>query len=392
MSSSDDGTEMSSDDYDFSNNGDHLNNHVINNKYLLLKKIGYGSFSSVWFVLNWQDKKYYAMKIYNDEDYEEGIGEIRILKNIKKLDCKYLMTMIDYFIYETKTIKKDKDLKLRHPCIVFELMVGSLYELGKFHYNKEGIPIKIIDKIYPQIMEGIKTLHEKMEIIHADIKPENILIRGYSHEIEQYIKYINSLDLNILLEEKKSYQLVCEYINKRLDMINIDDQEYINQKYLDNIEICITDFGSIIPNKKFSTDEIQTRYYRAPEILLQLKHGFPCDIWAIGCMLFELITGLILFDPDKDDIRDRDYCHILLIVNNIGKIPKYMIDSSPVKRLYFQKYKLKFDEFEGVSNYIVSKLKEKIKDSILEKKYIEIILNMLVIEPNKRNFKYCYQD
>jgi hypothetical protein len=69
-----------------------------------------------------------------------------------------------------------------------------------------------------------------------------------------------------------------------------------------------------------------------------------------------------------------------------------MIDSSPVKRLYFQKYKLKFDEFEGVSNYIVSKLKEKIKDSILEKKYIEIILNMLVIEPNKRNFKYCYQD
>jgi serine/threonine-protein kinase SRPK3 len=389
--SNEDSEEMSSDDIDFSTNGDHLTNKVLNNRYLLLKKIGYGSFSSVWLTMDWNDKKYYALKIYNDDDYEEGIGEIKILKIIKKLGSKYLMSMIDYFIYEIKInrknnkTKKEELIKNRHPCIVFELMAGSLYDVGKYHYEKNGIPIELIEKIYPQITEGILLLHKKLEIIHGDIKPENILVKGYSYEIAQYINCVNELHLDLLYNEVKSLEELCKYSSDKIDNLEINDDIFIEQKYLDNIEICITDFGSTIHRKNFSSDEIQTRYYRSPEILLQLKHGYPCDIWAIGCMLFEIITGKILFNPEKDDIRDRDYHHLLLITKYIGRIPKFMIDSSPKKREYYLKYNLKHDQNVVQEKYILNELSKKISDQNKLNSFVNLIMNILNIEINKRN-------
>jgi serine/threonine-protein kinase SRPK3 len=367
--------EISSDEFDYSKNGDHLINSVIRNRYLLLKKIGYGSFSSVWFIYDFEYQQYYAMKIYNDEDYDEGILEIKTLKLLNNLKTNYVMKMKDYFIYEIKHEKK----KLRHPCIIMELMVGSLYELLKYQYNKEGIPIEICEKIIPQILEGIKEIHS-LEIIHADIKPENILICGYSCLIKEYIRIIKELNIHDMKMTKKE---ICEYISKKITDIKIIENKFIDYEYLNNIEIRIIDFGSIIHKKNFSNDEIQTRYYRSPEIILHLKHGYPCDMWAIGCLIFELITGKILFDPDKDDIRDRDYCHLYLIAVYIGKIPRYMIDKSPIKKRFFKNNKFKFDDNIIKENFIKTELEKKLKIEYIEK-YYKLIFECLVIDIYKR--------
>jgi serine/threonine-protein kinase SRPK3 len=372
--------EYSSDECDYSKNGDHLINSVLKSRYLLLKKIGYGSFSSVWFIYDWEEQKYYAMKIYNDIDYDEGLIEIKTLKMINKLNTPYLMKMKEYFIYQTKKGNK----KLRHPCIIMELMVGSLYELLKYQYNKEGIPINIIEKIVPQILEGIKNIHS-LEIIHGDIKPENILIKGYRKEINEYINIIKDLNIHKLNKTKSE---ICIYLNKLFTNINCNNENFIDEEYLNNIEIRITDFGSIIHKKNFSTEEIQTRYYRAPEILLSLKHGFPCDIWALGCLFFELITGKILFDPDKDEIRNRDYCHIFLIASYLGNFPKYMIDNSPLKKDFFKKYKFKHDELIK-EDFIKNEIEKKIKDSDIIKKYLNLIFSMLEISISKRYKFIC---
>jgi serine/threonine-protein kinase SRPK3 len=369
--------EYSSDECDYSKNGDHLQNNVLKDRYLLLKKIGYGSFSSVWFVYDWVEENFYAIKIYNDEDYDEGIHEIKTLKLINNLKSIYIMRMRDYFIFDIKIGKK----KYRHPCIILDLMACSLYELLKNKYNKEGMPISVIDKIYPQILESINEIHS-LQIIHADIKPENILIKGYNYEIEQYINFIKNLEIKKILKPKVE---VCVYVNNLLNKININNIDFINQKYIDNIEICLTDFGSIIHKKKFSNEEIQTRYYRSPEIILGLKHSYPCDIWAFGCLLFELITGKILFDPDKDNIRDRNYCHLFLISSYIGKIPKYMIDNSPYKRKYYNRYKFKYDNLLESDAFIDIELNKKVSDQIKLQLYKNLIKTMLSIDPSKRN-------
>ena len=105
----------------------------------------------------------------------------------------------------------------------------------------------------------------------------------------------------------------------------------------------------------------------------------------MGCLLYELITGKILFDPDKDKERTRDYNHILLINQYIGKIPRTMIDNSPVKRDYYLKNKLKFDEKINSYDIIVEELAKKIKDISMCNKYIRLIKEMLFIDSYKRN-------
>ena len=88
---------------------------------------------------------------------------------------------------------------------------------------------------------------------------------------------------------------------------NIND---IDQKYLENCKIFLTDFGSNMKICNLEDDEIQTRYYRAPEVILGVNYNEKIDIWSIGCMIYELYTGEILFDPDKDKDFSRDFHHL----------------------------------------------------------------------------------
>jgi serine/threonine protein kinase len=66
---------------------------------MLLYKIGYGSFSSVWLTYNIEDNKFYAMKIQTPDDYEEGLEELKIYEIISKI-CKQNKRRI--FRYKSK--------------------------------------------------------------------------------------------------------------------------------------------------------------------------------------------------------------------------------------------------------------------------------------------------
>ena len=118
---------------------------------------------------------------------------------------------------------------------------------------------------------------------------------------------------------------------------NIND---IDHKYLENCKILLTDFGSNMKFSDLDDDEIQTRYYRAPEVILGLKYNEKIDIWSIGCMIYELYTGEILFDPDKDKDFSRDFHHLFLIEEICGEFPKNMIKKSPRNKEFFKNYKL----------------------------------------------------
>ena len=84
----------------------------------------------------------------------------------------------------------------------------------------------------------------------------------------------------------------------------------------------LTDFG--LTEKNGSRHHtIQTRYYRSPEIILGLPYNNKCDIWALGCTLYELIVGKILFDIEHDkDIEkyDRDLINTKLLIEKMGII------------------------------------------------------------------------
>ena len=82
-------------------------------------------------------------------------------------------------------------------------------------------------------------------------------------------------------------------------------------KVLEDIQVKLTDFGTILNiYKNKENEEIQTRYYRAPEVILGLTHNEKVDIWSIGCVVIELLLNKMLFNPDKNEEFDRDFHHL----------------------------------------------------------------------------------
>lgn len=57
----------------------------------------------------------------------------------------------------------------------------------------------------------------------------------------------------------------------------------------------LIDFGSTTFDDEHHSTIVSTRHYRAPEVILQLGWSHPCDVWSIGCIIFELYTGFTLF-------------------------------------------------------------------------------------------------
>ena len=97
----------------------------------------------------------------------------------------------------------------------------------------------------------------------------------------------------------------------------------------DNISIKIADLGNATYTNEHFTNQIQTRQYRSPEIILKYKSwGSSTDLWSIGCIIFELITGDFLFDPHDGKCFDKDEDHLAQIVELLGHFPldEYLVD------------------------------------------------------------------
>jgi len=350
--------DSDSSNIDYSKNGNELIGDVINNQYMLLYKIGYGSFSSVWLTYDIVNDQFFAIKIQTPDDYDEGMRELEIYEKISKI-CKEnknidtMMTLKNSFI-----LKKDEE---KYICMVMDLMAGSLYDIIKTDKYSEGIPEESVNKVETQLMDSLKLLH-KVGIIHTDIKPENILICGINKKYQTIIDKFKKLKLkqkfddNIgeikakyNLKNKKHKQkfkqdkyLILLEINKFIHEI-IDFESVLDDRTSDlftedqvlNIKIKLADFGSIQYEKELKKDnwypEVTTRYYRHPKVILGLSYDRSIDIHSANTTLYEIKTGKIKYNPDllKDDDTENnyssDYYHILLLMKDGLIKPEWLL-------------------------------------------------------------------
>ena len=409
-SMSDSASESS--EYADCNIGNELVGEIVGNRYILLHKIGSGAFASVWFAyyINDPSKKfYYAIKVQLPEDYSSGLDEISFLTKIKSKNNDKLSYLYERFEYHNNS---DDDPMI---CMVFDLLACSSYQLIRRGKYSDGLPENTVLDITKQLLEGLKDIHE-MNIIHTDIKPENLLIKGLH---ENTIKWINEYDKinisqiynEILAKEKneskislkneknlkrikdKSRQLLKEIMLKNINQIgslttgeNISSFEIIADNNIDNIEIVISDYGTAYKNNEVELGlEIQTRYYRAPEIILGCYCDNKCDIWSIGCTIYELFTGEILFDPSKDSKFDRDVHHIYWIIEIIDDIPLWMIKKTYDKNKFFDKnnkLKVKSPDPWRIRDILQEKEKDLNNPNII--KLLNIIQKCLIIDPKIR--------
>jgi len=103
------------------------------------------------------------------------------------------------------------------------------------------------------------------------------------------------------------------------------------------IVVKVVDLGNACWRKEHFSEDIQTRQYRAPEVILRAGYDTPADIWSLACCVFELATGDVLFDPKSGKDYDRDEDHLALMIELLGKFPKSFAMSGKYSKKFFNK-------------------------------------------------------
>ena len=321
----------------------------LNDKYILIDKIGVGSCSAVWLALNIKDTQLYAIKILHVDEYDSSEDEINILKEITSKNCKYLVNMVEYFSIKNPIFDEYNNL-----CIVMELYICSTYQLLKNEYP-DGFNTAISNKIILDTLLGLKELNN-LGYIHTDIKPENILIKGLNiifaklniiikndtyviNLIQDIVNYeINKSSCSFFYtktsEKKELLITLSKFLMNKFKLIcnehTTDEyQDTTDNIYLPNyytktfnsiidctpieLDYVLADFGLLKKVNGINNDEIQTRYYRSPEVLLGCNWYKNVDIWSISCVYYELLTNSVIFNPEATDEFSIDINHLIEI-------------------------------------------------------------------------------
>jgi serine/threonine protein kinase len=370
------------------------------NKYNVINEIGKGADAIVWLGYNVEDSKFYAIKVNEPNEYKKGLEEFKFLKRLpeKSLVFNHLK---ESFI-EQRGNKK-------YACGVFELQTGNLDSLLRKSEIEDGLPVSVVKKMMYQLLISIKYLHQKLKVYHADIKTDNILLKGqnnydkiiieqYSSQkfIEKYIeskkqfwlgkgKSLESIDKMKPEDKRKVREVVHKHICEKLEYPDKSEKYKINQELISNCNVTLSDFGAYCKEDEHYETEFGTRYYRAPEIILMGETSFAVDIWATGCVFYELLTGRILFDPEKDSKHSRDEYHLWWINSYCGDFPIGFLKKTKYWKKYFDSScKLNNMKTPYNSENALKKLLQKYNVSEEVEVIVDLIKGMLEISPSKR--------
>ncbi|KAH4018474.1 hypothetical protein HBH98_059240 [Parastagonospora nodorum] len=376
-------------------------------KYTIVRKLGWGHFSTVWLSRDNATGKHVALKVVRSAAHytETALDEIKLLKKVVDANEKHpgrahVVSLLDSFNH--------KGPNGVHVCMVFEVLGENLLGLIK-RWNHRGIPMPLVKQITKQVLLGLDYLHRECGIIHTDLKPENVLIE--IGDVEQIVKtYVkddtkkdkddnnrngrrrrrtlitgsqplpsplnasfNQADLqhfpgmggpqslnkvvnentatsssasNLSMAERlglkpaasdddiqKQREKTADLLTKEVSGISLDkntntssksDIEQAAEAAFETISVKIADLGNACWVGHHFTNDIQTRQYRSPEVILGSKWGASTDVWSMAAMTFELITGDYLFDPQSGTKYGKDDDHIAQIIELLGTFPKQL--------------------------------------------------------------------
>ena len=297
---------------------------------------------------------------------EAAEDEIRLLDRVveKSVDCPScpVVKLLDHFYVRGPNGK--------HVCMIFEVLGANLLKVIK-HFDYMGLPIPLVKLIVKQVLEGLKLLHEDCGIIHTDLKPENILLSLSKSELDSITETLNCAAKNALSSSIEGIEKIrlsnqsptipaSETTNSSISRTREYSFEMLNApEQYKNLKVKIADLGNGCWIHRHFTNDIQTRQYRCPEVILGLPYDTSADIWSCACLIFELITGDFLFEPRTGRRYDKNEDHIAQMIELLGKVPKRMIQQGKYSdEIFNRKYELR--HIRNLDNWpLASVLQEK---------------------------------
>uniref|UniRef100_A0AAY5JW90 Serine/threonine-protein kinase PRP4 homolog n=1 Tax=Esox lucius TaxID=8010 RepID=A0AAY5JW90_ESOLU len=209
-----------------------------------------------------------AVKIIRNNELMQktGLKELEFLKRLNDADPDdkfHCLRLFRHFYHK------------QHLCLVFEPLSMNLREVLKKYGKDVGLHIKAVRSYTQQLFLALKLL-KRCNILHADIKPDNILVN-----------------------ESKTILKLCDFGSAS----HVADNDI--------------------------TPYLVSRFYRAPEIIIGKPYDYSIDMWSVGCTLYELYTGKILFPGSSNN-------HMIKLAMDLkGKMPNKMIRKGLFKDQHF---------------------------------------------------------
>ena len=279
------------------------------NKYEVLGIVGEGAYGIVYKCLNKETNKYVAVKKFKETH------DKLVQKTMKRE-----LAMLQLLRHENVVEFQESFVSKGNFFLVFEYVEKNLLEV--LEESPHGLSPKLIRSLVYQMCKAVSYLH-KNNMIHRDVKPENLLI-----------------DENFNLK-------LCDFGFARKVKLN---------KNNNNIDTM--------------TDYVATRWYRSPELLLSGGiYGPEVDYWAIGCIMGELADGNPMF-PGEDEVDQLD-----CIIKILGNLPENLVNMYYENPIYNGKDLFKIKKPETL---------EKRYMGILSPTAIDFMKGLLELDPSKR--------
>jgi serine/threonine protein kinase len=196
--------------------------------------------------------------------------------------------------------------------MVFELLSVSVFDFLKENEFKP-FPQRHVQAFARQLFKSVAFLHG-LTLVHTDLKPENILLVNGSYQ-----------EVDDGSGGKSSHKRA-----RRKEASS--GRSHHARRILDQSDIRLIDFGSAVFDSEYHPAVVSTRHYRAPEIVLGLGWSYACDVWSIGCILVEFLTGCALFQT-HDNLE-----HLAIMNKVLGPLPDDLIKQTLAKGLPTFKY------------------------------------------------------
>ncbi|KAK2765961.1 hypothetical protein FQN54_007476 [Arachnomyces sp. PD_36] len=298
---------------------------VLNNRYQITAKLGWGTSSTVWLARDlqqwrWRPTRYVAVKIKanNYATAEDAERDLRLTKHISSTNPRHVGRNFVSKLLDSFNLQGPNGA---HVCMVFDPLCEPLWML-KRRFHGDVLPLDVLKPVARMILEGLCYLHSQCHIIHTDLKSDNILMSLRDPSI-----------LDKVAQDEMDEPLPQKHLEDRTIYLSR------NQFGLDVGELgrpVITDFGLAVDGSRTHNHLIQPDDYRAPEVIIGAGWSYSVDIWNLGVLILDLVHGSGPFDiPQSETSTSPDEKRLARMISILGPPPVDMLLQAKGGSRYF---------------------------------------------------------
>ncbi|KAJ0420558.1 protein kinase [Aspergillus carlsbadensis] len=283
-------------------------------RYTILRKLGYGQYSTVWLARDRgsRHQSYVALKMLRADCYggPHDIFEREILSKIS-----------EQFTHTGPSGD--------HVCLAFDVLGHHLgFQTAKYEDGK--LPVKAVKVITRQLLHGLDFLHRECGVIHTDLKPTNILL-----ELEDpnsaIPHYLAEVPARTSIKSGDSDSTTATPLREVIPTPLISNSKALHVRLID--------FGVASWREHRLSDSIQSPALRAPEVTIGAPWDTDVDIWSLGCLVVELVQGIVLFSGEASSkgTWTAEDDHLARIIEVVGQFPLDFIAKGKHAAHFFDK-------------------------------------------------------